>query len=558
MLRNIKIRGRLFLGFGVMVALLVAIAGWVILSGNRTISSVSETERTNTVVVGLKDALLSVRQGRVLTWEYVATGNDSVLKARDDAFTRFEAQYRDTLSHVVSPTGRQLINDYHEAVTAFIAKSQAMATLKAKGVAIDAPEFIALIAEFNTAAKNYASTNDKAAAYEDEASSKAAVEANEQVQASQKLAAGAVVIAILIGFGVALAISRAIATPVQAMTEAMAALATGKLDTAIPTTANADEIAEMAKAVQVFKDNAVQVESLRRQQEEAAERSAAERKQTMTRMADDFEARVMGVVKAVSNSAGEMQKTANSLSATAEQASSQATTVAAASDQASANVQTVAAAAEELSASIGEISRQVSEAARIANEASEETARTNAMVQSLAKAADKIGEVVNLINDIASQTNLLALNATIEAARAGEAGKGFAVVANEVKTLANQTGRATSEISTQISGVQEETRRAVTAIGNIGQVIEKVRQISSGIASAVEQQGAATRGIAENVQQAARGTQEVSSNIGGVTQAAKLTGSAAGHVLSSAGELAKHSDNLQSEVNKFLSTVRSA
>ena len=276
------------------------------------------------------------------------------------------------------------------------------------------------------------------------------------------------------------------------------------------------------------------------------------------KVADRFESSVMSVVDNVASSASDMELTARTLFDSAQDSSAQAMNVAAISEQASTNVQTVAAAAEQLSASISEISRQVGEAARISTDASAETARTNEMVQTLAISAAKIGEVVNLINDIAAQTNLLALNATIEAARAGEAGKGFAVVANEVKNLANQTGRATDEIRTQISAVQEETELAVQAIRNIGNVIEQVREISSGIASAVEEQGAATRGIAENVQQAAQGTREVSGNIDSVTQSAQLTGNAAEQVLSSAKGLAGHSDTLRLEISRFLANLRNS
>ena len=274
------------------------------------------------------------------------------------------------------------------------------------------------------------------------------------------------------------------------------------------------------------------------------------------RMADDFETNVKGVVEIVSSSATELQATAQSLSATAEETNRQATSVAAAAEEASTNVQTVASAAEQLASSISEIGRQVEESNRISGQAATQAKETNAQVESLASAANKIGEVVELISDIASQTNLLALNATIEAARAGEAGKGFAVVASEVKSLATQTAKATDEIAGQINAIQAATTDAVSAIKEIGTTIESINDIAGNVASAVEEQGAATKEIAHSVQQASAGTTEVSSNITGVTQAASESGTSATEVLEAASGLAKQSENLRGEVDKFLVQVR--
>jgi len=287
-------------------------------------------------------------------------------------------------------------------------------------------------------------------------------------------------------------------------------------------------------------------------------KAEAEKRAAMMNLAADLEAQVKDVVENVSGAAGTMQSSAAGMSSNAEQTTRQATAVAAASEEASTNVQTVAAATEELSSSVQEIGRQVAQSTLIASKAVDEAKKTDRTVSGLAESAQKIGEVVDLIRNIASQTNLLALNATIEAARAGDAGKGFAVVASEVKNLANQTAKATEDITAQIGSIQDATGEAVNAIKGIGNTIGENSSISSAIAAAVEEQNSATQEIARNVQQAAAGTQEVSSNIGGVTEAARGTGVAANDVLGAAQGLAKQADTLRQTIGNFLSRIRAA
>ena len=351
-------------------------------------------------------------------------------------------------------------------------------------------------------------------------------------------------------------IAKSVANPIIGMTSSMGVLADGNLEVDIPSREREDEIGDMAAAVQVFKDNALEVKRLEAEQKANEERQARERREMMLSMADSFENSVGGVVNTVSSAATEMQSSATALSSTAEETSKQSTAVAAASEQAATNVQTVASASEELSSSISEISRQVAQSTQISSTAVAEVESANQQVQGLADSSQKIGEVVALITDIADQTNLLALNATIEAARAGEAGKGFAVVASEVKNLANQTAKATEEISSQIGGIQGATKDAVTAIASIGSIITQMNEIASTIASAVEEQGAATQEIARNVEQASAGTTEVSSNIASVQAAAGETGSSASQLLGAANELSIQSETLRSEVDKFLSNIR--
>jgi methyl-accepting chemotaxis protein len=353
-------------------------------------------------------------------------------------------------------------------------------------------------------------------------------------------------------------LGRSIVGPITGMTAAMHKIACGDTAAAIPARDRRDEVGAMAQSVQVFKESIVEATRLRGEQDELKSRSEAERSSLLGRMADEFESSVRSSLDTLAEAAIELRTTSDGLSSVASEASDQAATVAAAAEQASSNVHTVAAATEELSLSVSEIGRQVTQSAHVAQQAVEEANRTNATVQGLSEAAQKIGDVIKLISDIASQTNLLALNATIEAARAGEAGRGFAVVASEVKSLANQTAKATEDISAQVAAMQGATRDAVQAIESIRGTIGGIDEITTAIAAAVEEQDSATKEIARNVQQAAQGTSAVSSNVGVVTRTASQTGAAAGRMLGSAEGLNVQAAALRQKVDSFLVSIRSS
>ncbi len=363
--------------------------------------------------------------------------------------------------------------------------------------------------------------------------------------------------ALLGGILLAVVIGRGIVRPLTTMTRAMTRLASGDKTVEVEGRLDSDEIGDMARAVEVFRSNALTAEKLSAEAEVG--RATRERRAALIAgFVGNFETEVGGLVCQLSSSSTELEATARSMEETAGHTNTRAAAVAAAAEEANSGVQTVAVAADRLASSIAEIGRQVGLAAKVTERAVTDASRTDNIVHALAQGAQRIGDVVGLITSIAGQTNLLALNATIEAARAGDAGKGFAVVASEVKNLAQQTARATDEVSSQIAQIQAATQEAVGAIQSITATIGEVSVIANAIAVSVEQQGASTAEIARNVQLTAGSTKDVTTNISGVSLAASGTGAAAEQVLGAAGHLSRQAERLTCQVNSFVAEVKAA
>jgi methyl-accepting chemotaxis protein len=363
--------------------------------------------------------------------------------------------------------------------------------------------------------------------------------------------------AVALGGMIAWLIGRSIVRPLASMTAAMRRLADNDVEIEVPAKGRKDELGDMAGAVQVFKDNAIQRFALEEQQQRERERGER-RLAALEAAVKGFQNTCDGVVSRLGSAATELHSSAESLTATAAQTNDHARTVSVASSDVSSNVQTIAGATEELTASMREIASQAQHSNDITRKAASSARDTGEAMRKLSQSAERIGEVITLVTNIAEQTNLLALNATIEAARAGEAGKGFAVVANEVKSLANQTSNAIEEIQGQVSSIQGETRTAVSAIDAIIATIDDVNAVAGTIASAVQQQEATAGDISRNVQDSAGRTNEVGRTIEQLNAGAAETSSAAQQVQTSSGSLSQDAELLRTEVDSFLRDVRAS
>lgn len=510
-------------------------------AGNR-----SDIEKT------LNEADSMFNSVRSATWQLIATGDEGQKKEIDNRTGGLD----DTLDSARSIVSDTRLLGIIDKLTAIV-KGFSAATREAIQAEAEKKELVD--AKTSPVASQILELMRKAVDIADKSSADAKAVATTELGQANRLS---FVLAIVVMLSLAGSVGFSflgVSWPLSQLSGALNRMADGESNFEISGATRGDEIGDVAKAVVVIRENAEQRAREEADAKASRDKHAVEQRRVdMINLADAFESAVGEIVETVSSAATRLENSASTLTSTAERAQELTTMVSAASEEASTNVQSVASATGELTSSVHEISRQVQESARVASDAVGQARTTTVRVGELSKAASRIGDVIELINTIAGQTNLLALNATIEAARAGEAGRGFAVVASEVKALAEQTAKATGEISEQISGIQSATQDSVGAIREISHTIEKLSEISSLIASAVEEQGAATQEIARNVQQAAHGTKQVSSNVIDVQRDANQTRSASAQVLSAAQSLSGDSSRLRLEVGKFLSSVRGA
>ncbi|WP_439814828.1 methyl-accepting chemotaxis protein [Zavarzinia sp. CC-PAN008] len=591
-LRNLKLSGKLGLAFAVLF-LAVAGLGLFAVQSLMKVNAEAADVRDNWLpsIVALGHVSNTTESVRVIEARVVMSADPALKQKAINRLAEVKGElkgYVDTYDSMVGGAEeRALLVKFNDAWQAYAATEvQLMAMLDA-GQQSEAVRFFQQ--EMKVAQDVVGDALNALIEFNQRGADQAAAR-GDQVYAESRaaifVAIGAMgVVLLLIGWALVAGVSK----PINALAALMGRLAGGDQTIVVVGAERKDEVGALARALDVFKQasientrmsreaeearatqeearrqreqtEAAQREAERRQADEALRRSEAEaaRGREIAQAIAQFETEIGEVMASVSAAATELQANAESLASSAEQTTNQATRVAAAAVQAASNVQTVAAATEELASSSKEIGRQVDQSANLSSRAVDEASHTAEAMKALEEAAGRIGDVVKLIQGIAGQTNLLALNATIEAARAGEAGKGFAVVASEVKALANQTGKATEEISGQIEGIQSSTRAAAEAITRISSSIREMSEVSGGIAGAVEEQIAATSEIARNVEQAARGTEDVTGGISGVSDAAAITGGASGSVLQTAADLSAQASRLRTGVDRFLATVKSA
>ncbi|MDR3485194.1 MAG: methyl-accepting chemotaxis protein [Bradyrhizobium sp.] len=557
MWNDIKIMPRMLIAVGSLLALFITSSVTTVLCNVNVKHEEDLTDLRMSVALGTKEALISFNTVRTKLGFYLAFGDKVQFANMRAAVDQSNTQLAAVLTKVETKAVRDMLLELQALEAAYMQKAAVVLQLKEDGAALDAPSMKAAFADLTQTANQYTIVSEKIAVDYRQRIALSRQEAGNALSRTLWVALVSGFLAVISG-GLSIGfIARGIVRPVKSLTEVMKALASGDKSAEVPWIKNRDEVAEMAKAVHVFKKNAVEMDRLAREKriEDEAQLSRATTIETLSRA---FDSSINQLLSGADDALLDLDSLAQTVSANALQTRRQAETIRHSSEEASINANALAGTTGQLNTSIQDVGRQVERSAQVAGEVLEETKRTDAIVKNLADSASRINAVTALIKDVASQTNLLALNATIEAARAGVAGKGFAVVAGEVKGLANQTARATEEIGGQISAVQEATREAVDAIEAIVTRIDLMSEISSNVAEAVDKQARATARMTEMVDHTAAGAHEISRNIADVESAAQETGDAASDLLRSIAALGEGSKLTQNAVSKFLSSVSNA
>ena len=560
MLKNLPIIQKTLIAPGIACLMILIIAAVFFISARETNDLQQRAGAAGQLVLETKDLQGLVNAGhatlfRALSWQQSGVAAGDVAKAADEARTIYE-----NVDELFAKIEADTEADKVEAVKAIrdgYSAYRDVASETLETVAIDSFLASMLMTDAHIRLLDVSGKIQELSASIIQQADDLQIQAKSAQDLAQLEGMGVVIVAFILSLAAAIFTGRAITAPISRITTVIKEIASGRSNTEITDLDRKDEVGAIAEALGIMKEGLIEREEMRSKQD-SEEQERAMRARRIEDSIARFENMVGQSMTELNNMAANLNDTANEMTLAAGETNTQSDQVASAASLASTNVNTVAAATEQLSASIGEITRKVSDASQISSSAVAETERTNEQMQALAQSAEKIGEIVTLIRDIAEQTNLLALNATIEAARAGDAGKGFAVVASEVKSLANQSAQATEEISTQVQEIQQSSSAAVEAISRVIGLISNLSESSTMIAGAVEEQSAATSEISRNVQDAATGTEEVTSSIAHVNEATIKTSAAAENVTGTASRMNDSVSTLRSQVDAFLTEVRSA
>jgi len=585
-LDNISVKTKVFGGFGAVLAILGVLGAVSFFSAREIVAEVEDYRHVADIGFDVDDVFAALLEMRRYARELGLTGQPEAAEKAKKAAENFESELADATAEIKDPARTEAILDVAKNAKAYLAALDQLIALQAEHRALLKANEQQTVEAGQPAPEVNPSNLEKIRASEAKVQEvldgqmsplgyamqdkikwimEHADKNLEQIEESvfglmalvSTLTLALSIGALILGAGLAWLIGGSISSGILGITSAMRELAGGNKAVNVPYRDRKDEVGAMAAALQVFKDTAIEADRLAAEQK-AEQEKRVKRAEYVTKLVADFSDAIKEIVNGVGAGATQLRSNAQALSAIAEETNSQSTTVAAAAEQASRSVQTVASAADELNSSISEINRQIDGSARLATSAVGLVKNTNDTVETLSAAAQEIGNVVQLIQDIAAQTNLLALNATIEAARAGEAGKGFAVVASEVKSLANQTAKATEDISAQINRIQGVASQSVQAMGAVGKSVSQISEATTTVASAAQEQAAATAEISRSVQQVSAGTTEVASNIVHVTKAAGETGQMSTQVYDASTNLTKQSEQLRTVVGRFIEQVKAA